>query len=221
MWHLRLIGPQIRLGWQIWLRRQFIGNSAPSAAPLAVWYCRRLCLQIWIRRQVRLRRQFIGNLAPPAAPSAALSANLDPSVIRLHRQFGSVGGSICKFGSVSKFGSVAYSSAIQPRRQLRLQIWICIHWQFGCIGNSAASAIRLHRLSLANSDPSALHGEFGCIGNSAASANSSANNWLRRQLRRQIIGSIGKLGFCGSPVGKWRTHARTTITNNNKPNDDG
>jgi hypothetical protein len=141
---------------------------------------------------------------------------LDPSALRLHRQFGSVGGSVYKFGSVSKFGSVGNSSAIQLRRQLRLQIRIRIHWQFGCIGNSAASAA-----PLANSDPSALHREFGCIGNSAASANSSANNWLRGHLRRQIIGSIGKLGFCGSSVGKWRTHARTTITNNNKPDDDG
>jgi hypothetical protein len=26
--------------------------------------------------------------------------------------------------------------------------------------------------------------------------------WLRRQLRRQIIGSVGKLGFCGSSIGK-------------------
>jgi hypothetical protein len=115
---------------------------------------------------------------------------LDPSAIRLHQQFGSIGGSVCKFGSVGN------SSAIQLRWQLRLQIWIRIHWQFGCIGNSAPAAA-----PSANSDPSALHREFGCIGNSAALANLSANNWLRRQLRRQIIGSIGKLGFCGSSVG--------------------
>jgi hypothetical protein len=141
---------------------------------------------------------------------------LDPSAIGLHRQFVSVGGSVCKFGSVSKFGSVGNSSAIQLRRQLRLQIRIRIHRQFGRIINSAASAA-----PLANSDPPALHREFGCISTSVALANSSANNWLRRQLRQQIIGFIGKLGFCGSSVGKWRTHARTTITNNNKPDDDG
>jgi hypothetical protein len=213
MWHLRLIGRQIRLGWQIWLCQQFIGNLAPSAAPLAIRLRRRLRLQIWIRRQVRLRPQFIGNLAPPVAPSAALSANLDLLAIRLHRQFGSVGGFVCKFGSVSKFGSVGNSSAIQLGRQLRLQIRIRIHWQFGCIGNSAASAA-----PLANLDPSALHREFGCIGNSAALANSLANNWLRWQIHWQIIGSIGKLGFCGSSVGKWQTHART---NNNKQQQTG
>jgi hypothetical protein len=88
-----------------------VGNSAASAIRLR-W---RLRLQIWIRRQVPLRWQFISNFAPPAAPSAALSANLDPSALWLHGQFGSV-------GSIGKFGSVGTS----------LRIWL--HRQFGCIG---------------------------------------------------------------------------------------
>jgi hypothetical protein len=159
---------------------------------------------------IRLGRQF-GSVKVSICKFGSVG-NSAALAIRLHWPF----GSIFKFGSVDKFGSVGNLSAIQLRWRLRLQIRIHIRRQFGCIGNSAPSVA-----PLANSDPSALHQEFGCIGNSAASANSSANNWLCRQLRRQIIGSIGKLGFCGSSAGKWRTHAQATITNNNKPDDDG
>jgi hypothetical protein len=113
-----------RLRRQIQLRWQFGSTSNPVckfgsvgnlAAASAIWLRRQLHLQIRIRRQIRLRRQFIGNLAPSAAPSANSDWYL--SAILLHRKFGSVGGSIGKFGSIGT-----------------------LHREFGCIGNAVALA---------------------------------------------------------------------------------
>jgi hypothetical protein len=120
MWHLRLIGWQIRLGWQIWLPRQFIGNSVCKFGSVGNWAAsairlrRRLRLQIRLRQQIWLRRQFIGNSAPPAAPST--NSDPYPSSIRPHHQFGCIGGSI------GKFGSAGTSSRIR------------LHQHFSCIG---------------------------------------------------------------------------------------
>jgi hypothetical protein len=155
IWHLRLIGRKIRLGRQIRIRRQFIGSSAPSAAPSANS----------APSAIRLHRQFfsIGN----SAPLAALSENLDPlanlAPSALHRQFSSVGGSVCKFKSVS-------------------------------VGNSAASAIRLHRRlhswQIKSCFLAAQSAKFGYLAPSAAP---SANSWfhwqigLLRQLRWQMV----------------------------------
>jgi hypothetical protein len=128
--------PNLRLGQQIRIRRQFIGSSAPPAAPSA----NLAPSAIWLRRQFCS----IGNSAPLAALSKIfdLLANLAPPA--LHRQFSSVGGSVLKFKSVSD-------------------------------GNSAASAIRLHRR---------LHSWQIKSGFLAAQ---SANIWL--------------FGSCGSSVG--------------------
>jgi hypothetical protein len=93
-------------------------------------------------------------------------------------KFGSCGGSFCKYLAPAALSANAC-------RQIFWLLWI--RWQiFGSVGKYLA--------------PSA---------NWPSATAPLANIWLRwqiwplRQLRRQIIGSVGKFGFCGSSVGKY------------------
>jgi hypothetical protein len=222
----------MRLRRQIWLlrqlRRQIFGSSGSVGnhfAPTANLDSRQLSRQKfgsvgkylatsannWLRRPIRLLRQLCRQIfgsSSSVGNHVALTANLASR--QLSRQiFGSVGkyldlsannwlrrqiiGSVGQFGfcgsSVGKYLDPAALSAIMSLRR-----------QIGLLEAAQLANIWVRRQI------------FGSVGKYLAI-------WLHRQLRRQIIDSAGKLGFYGSSVGKWRTHARTTITNNNKPDD--
>jgi hypothetical protein len=125
------------------------------------------------------------------------------------------------FGSGGSVGNNFAPTANLASRQLSRQIFGSVGkcWlrrqiigsvgQFGFCGSSVGN----HVASVANLASRQLSRQIvGSVGKYLAI-------WLRRQLRRQIIDSAGKLGFCGSSVGKWRTHARTN--NNNKQQQTG
>jgi hypothetical protein len=210
----------MRLRRQIWLLRQPLGQIFGSGgsvgnhfAPTANLASRQLSRQIfgsvskylaspannWLRRPIRLlwqlRLQIFGSgssVSNHVAPAANLASR------QLSRQI---------IGSVGKYLATLANNwlrrPIRLLRQLRRQ-------RFG----SGSSVIGNHVAPAANLASRQLSWQiFGSVGKYLAI-------WLHRQLRRQIIDSAGKLGFCSSSVGKWRTHARTTITNNNKPDDD-
>jgi hypothetical protein len=125
--------PNLRLGRQIRIRRQFIGSSAPSAALSANS----------APSAIRLRRQFcsIGNSAPLAALSKKVgkfgSVGTSSAIqlrrrlrqqIRLRRQFGSVGNFAPSV--------IRLHWRLCPKFLIRWQIWLGRHF----IGNSAPSA---------------------------------------------------------------------------------
>jgi hypothetical protein len=76
--------------------------------------------------------------------------------------------------------------------RLPWQIWL-LHWQIfgsgGFVGNHFAPTANLASRQLCRQI-------FGSVGKHLAP---SANIWLRRQ----IIGSVGQFGFCGSSAGKY------------------
>jgi hypothetical protein len=166
-----------------------------------------------------MQHAIMANLAPEApttnlAPGAALSANI--WLLRLLCQRIIVGRylaparlrwKIC--GSVGKFGScnssVGKYVALSANMRLRQQICFC---------GSSAGKYEAPSANLASeAAPSAniwlrrlCRQSFSSDGKSGFSAAQSANIWVRRQnnwLRRQIIGSVGQFGFCGSSVGKY------------------
>jgi hypothetical protein len=209
----------MRLRRLIWLlrqlRRQIFGSGGSVGnhfAPTANLASRQLSRQIfrslgkylvtsannWIRRAIRLlrqlRRQIFGSgssVGNHVAPAANLASR------QLNRRI---------FGSVGKYLATSANNwlrrPIRLLRQLRRQIF----GSGSSVGNHVAPEANLASRQLSRQI-------FGSVGKYLAI-------WLHRQLRWQIIDSAGKLGFCGSSVGKWQTHARTTITNNNKPDDD-
>jgi hypothetical protein len=153
----------------------------------------RLRRQIWLLRQ--LRWQIFGSggsVGNHFAPTANMASR------QLSRQI---------FGSAGKY--LGPSANIWLRRQIRLlrQLRRQIFGFGSSVGNHVAPAANLASRQLSRQI-------FGSVGKYLAI-------WVRRQLRRQIIDSADKLGFCGSSVGKWQTHAQTTITNNNKADNDG
>jgi hypothetical protein len=203
-------------------------NLASAAAPSANIWLRRLCRQsfcsdgksgfsaaqptnIWLRQQIF---GYVGKELAQSANSASVAARSANIWIRqLCRQPCCSGGKSgfsaaqsAKFGSVGKYLAASANTwlcrPIRLLRQLRRQIF----GSGSSVGNHVAPAANLASRQLSRQI-------FGSAGKYLAI-------WLRRQLRRQIIDSAGKLGFCGSSVGKWRTHTQTTITNNNKPDND-